>query len=101
MLSWRCFPCCWADPGRGSTGRRHPVPNKGLEKSGSLCSDWITEFLGADYDVWDFRCQGAEGGNADHCMVCVCVCVCVPVHVSVCVLACAPGGTSGYVNRWV
>ena len=31
----------------------------------------------------------------------VCVCVCVPVHVSVCVLACAPGGTSGYVNRWV
>ena len=23
------------------------------------------------------------------------------VRVRVCVLACAPGGTSGYVNRWV
>lgn len=79
------------------------MPNKGLEKSGSLCLDWITEFLGGDYDVWDFRCQGAEGGNADHCMVCVCACARTRVHVrvSVCVLVRAPGGASGYVNRWV
>lgn len=58
-------------------GRRHP--NKGLEKSGPLCLDWIAEFLGGDYNIWDFRCQGAEGGNADHCMVCACarVCSCV------------------------
>lgn len=77
-------------------GRRHPVPNKGFKKSGPLCLDWIAEFLGGDYNIWDFRCQGAEGGQ---CRSLHGVRVCA--HVRVCVLACAPGGTSGYVNRWV
>ena len=77
-------------------GRRHLVSKKGLEKSGPLCLDWIAEFLGGNDNFWDFRCQGAEGGNEDQCMVC-----CGCARVRVCVLACAPGGVSGYVNRCV
>ena len=41
---------------------------------------------------WGGQCRSLHG---------VCVCVRVHVRVSVCVLACAPGGTSGYVKRGV